>query len=78
MQQQKEENVLNSFLTDLVVWIIVIAIVTGMIVSGYLYYKNAIINTKNFHDHDFVYLLFIPTISLINLMNSLRNHKKEK
>ena len=76
MQQQEEENVLESFLTDLVAWIIVIAIITGMIVSGYLYYKNAIINTKNFHD--FVYLLFIPTISLINLMNSLRNYKKEK
>lgn len=76
MQQQKEENVLESFFTDLVAWIMVIAIITGMIVSGYLYYKNAIINTKNFHD--FVYLLFIPTISLINLMNSLRNYKKEK
>lgn len=76
MQQQKEENVLESFFTDLVAWIMVIAIITGMIVSGYLYYKNAIINTKNFQD--FVYLLFIPTISLINLINSLRNYKKEK
>ena len=76
MQQQKEENVLRSFLTDLVAWIIVIAIITGMIVSGYLYYKNAIMNTKNFHD--FVYLLFIPPISLINLINSLRNYTKEK
>ena len=76
MQQQKEENVLESFFTDLVAWIMVIAIITGMIVSGYLYYKNVIINTKNFHD--FVYLLFIPTISLINLINSLRNYKKEK
>ncbi len=76
MQQQKEENVLESFLTDLAAWIIVIAIITGMIVSGYSYYKNAIVNTKNFHD--FIYLLFIPTISLINLMNSLRNYKKEK
>jgi|GEM_PF-5228509 hypothetical protein len=74
--QQQEKNVLESFLTDLVAWIIVIAIITGMIVSGYLYYKNAIINTKNFHD--FIYLLFIPTISLINLLNSLRNYKKEK
>lgn len=76
MQQQEEENVLDSFLTDLAAWTILIAIVTGMIVSGYLYYKNAIMNTKNFHD--FIYLLFIPTISLINLMNSLRNYKKEK
>ena len=32
--QQQEENVLESFLTDLVAWIIVIAIITGMIVSG--------------------------------------------
>ena len=76
MQQQEEENVLDSFLTDLAAWIILIAIVTGMIVSGYLYYKNAIMNTKNFYD--FIYLLFIPTISLINLINSLRNYKKEK